>query len=102
MKEKIELLNCGLFNQKQTGVKGTILKYRLLNSQYSVDTKYLKGYSEIVLFTNSDELFNLLQPTDFGVGAEIEYIEVTSNGNPLQKKMKASKLKIGTSTFNLL
>ena len=102
MKEKVELLNCGLFNTKQTGVKGSILKYRLLNNAYCVETKYLKGYSEFALFTNNDELFNLLQPSDFGVAAEIEYISVAPVNNPLQKKMKAAKLKIGSSTISLL
>lgn len=101
MKEKIEVLNCGIFTQKTSGKKGTILRYRLLSPQYCVNTNYMKGYAEMALFTDTDELFNLLTSEMFGVACEVEYVEVSKN-NPLEKKMKASKLKIGSSTFNLL
>ena len=85
MKEKIELLNCGLFNQKQTGVKGTILKYRLLNSQYSVDTKYSSLYTSLFLIKQTtikqfNFLFHIssLNMKDRHLGRNIIYIMLSN------------------------
>lgn len=102
MKFQVELLNCLAYTDKKTNQPKTRLSYRCLESKYRQETKNLKGFSELCVYVDGQDLFNKLSIDMFGLQSELEFIESPSASNPLKNTLILKSVKVGNNVINLL